>query len=404
MQTEVFLESTGNGFGNRFQKDVYDIFAEGQYPYYEKNGVTYAWKRPGRDWVLVFIPWFVHAQYSKKFDSEVEKTEFLRKISEKVLNKETMEWEESESLKLQKKFSLSLEQIYWRYWTIENDYQGRIEKFRVEFPCTIQESFLSTGSNVYPAELCDILEAGCEEPILIGDVVDRMGKTTIRPNPTGHFSIWDKPVKNDTYFMTVDSAGGKKDSQKKEPDPSCIDVYNRDSGEQVAQWHGHIEYDLIADIVEMIGKFYNKAMACVELQNHGYTVMANLKEKHYPMYCAKPNEPGWHTSSKTKPKMVDGLYQQGRDGSLGIRCRETVAEMRTFIEENGSFNAEQGCHDERVDCAGMASQMMLLLPAARGCVGRVQEREQERKISTSRLALRSHKPKYDGGYQEIYAD
>ena len=403
MPTEVFLESTGNGFGNRFQKDVYDIYAEGKYPYYEKDGVTYAWKRPERDWVLVFIPWFVHTHYSKKFGSEIEKSEFIKKISEKVLNKETMAWEESESLKLQKKFNLSLEQIYWRYWTIENDYKGRIEKFRVEFPCTIQESFLSTGSNVYPAELCDILEAGCEEPILVGDVVDRMGKTTVRPNPSGHFSIWAKPKKNETYFMTVDSAGGKKDYQKKEPDPSCIDVYNRDTGEQVAQWHGHIEYDLIADIVEMIGKFYNKANACVELQNHGYTVVANLKEKHYPMYHAKPTFPGWHTSSKTKPKMVDGLYQQGRDGSLGIRCKETVAEMRTFIEENGHFNAEEGCHDERVDCAGMASQMMILLPAARGNAGRVQDREQERKISTSRLALRSQKKKWDGTYQEVYA-
>jgi hypothetical protein len=401
METEVFLESTGNGFGNRFQRDVYDIYAEGKYPYFEKDGVVYAWKRPGNDWVLVFIPWFVHPQYSKKFDSKVEKDGFVAEINKKVLNKELMVWEESEDLKLQQKYNLSLEQLHWRRWKIENDYKGRSEKFRVEYPCTIQESFLSTGSNVYPATLCDILEANCKEPVLVGDVVDRMGKTQIRPNPMGHFRIWEKPIPRETYFMTVDSAGGKKESQKKErrePDPTCIDVWNRNTGTQVAQWHGHIEYDLIADIADMIGKYYLNAIACVELQNHGYTVVANLKEKRYPMFCAKEGEPGWHTSSKTKPQMVDGLYQQSRDGSLVIRSKETINEMRTFIEENGKYNAESGCHDERVDCGGMASQMMILLPA-----GSSRSQKDRDEVSIGSF-MKDFKPTYSGEFQQFYAE
>ena len=376
MHTEVFLESTGNGFGNRFQKDVYDVYSDGLYPYYEQGGITYAWKRPGSDWVVVFIPWFSDSNNTMSFDSVSTREDFKKKVHTQVFNKDLMSWEESESLKLQKKFNLSLEQIYWRDWVIENDFKGNVKKFRVEFPSTIQESFLSTGSNVYPAELCDVLEGNCLEPILIGDVVDRMGKTQIRPNLQGHFRVWERPEPREVFFMTVDSAGGKKESQvreHREPDPSCIDVYNRNTGHQVAQWHGHIEYDLIADLVEMIGKWYNRAIACVELQNHGYTVVASLKEKQYPMYQAKEGEPGWHTSTKTKPKMVDGLYEQGRDGTLGIRCKETVSEMRTFIEESGKYNAESGCHDERVDCAGMASQMMVLLPAGKHNVGRSQD-------------------------------
>ena len=406
METEVFLESTGNGFGNRFQRDVYDIYCEGKYPYFQRDGVTYAWKRPGSDWVLVFIPWFVHPGYSKKFNSDIEKDEFVKEIEKKVLNKELMTWEESEDLKLKEKFSLSLEQLHWRRWKIANDYKGRAEKFRVEYPCTIQESFLSTGSNVYPAALCDMLEANCKDPVLVGDVVERMGKTVVRPNASGSFSVWEKPVPRETYFLTVDSGGGYSASQKKEnraPDPTCIDVWNRNTGLQCAQWSGNIDYDLIADLVEMIGKWYNRCTACVELQQHGYTVVANLKLKGYPMYEAKPNESGWHTSSKTKPKMVDGLYEQSRDGSLGIRCKQTVDEMRTYVEESGKFNAESGCHDDRVVSAGMASQMMVLLPAARGNAGRSQE-EVSDDIVIGNFMKSVKGERYNGEFQQFYAE
>jgi hypothetical protein len=91
--------------------------------------------------------------------------------------------------------------------------------------------------------------------------------------------------------------------------------------------------------------------------------------------------------------MVDGLYESARDGILQIQCKETVSEMRTFIEENGSYNAEVGCKDERVDTAGMASQMIKFLP---------------RRIKTNKKeAVRftnwenKSKPKDDGGYMEI---
>ena len=56
----------------------------------------------------------------------------------------------------------------------------------------------------------------------------------------------------------MDSAGGIKDVDKQdkvEPDPSCIDVYKRGTGRQVAQWHGHIDYDLISDIIYLIDRF-----------------------------------------------------------------------------------------------------------------------------------------------------
>jgi len=365
IDTEIFRESTAKGFGNSFQEDVFKAYAEGAYPYYSKNGIVYAWYNPSSDWILAFIPWFVHPWYSMSFDSDAKREAMLLKINEQLYDKDTLKPEDSEEKKLQDKFNLTLEQLNWRAWCIENQCRGSIDIFHQEYPSTVEEAFLSSGLNVFSKELCDRIEAECFTPVLIGNIVDRMGKPKITPNKHGHFKIWERPNTEKDYTMTIDTAGGLKQSQKdagREPDPSCIDVYEHASGKQVAQWHGHIDYDMIADLAELIGVYYNKAVACVELNNHGYTVVAGLNDKKYPMYEAKEGEPGWLTTKKTKPQMVDSLIRMARDGDIQIRCKETVSEMRTFIEESGKYRSASGCHDERVDTAGMAARMIPILP------------------------------------------
>ena len=368
--TEIYEESTANGYGNSFQEDIFKAYCEGQYPYYEEDGIVFAWYNPKSEYVVVFVPWFVHERYIRQFNTEKDKQDFLDRLNAKVFNKETLVWEDSEAKRLQKKYKLSLEQLYWREYAIEDKCRGSLDRFHENYPATVEEAFLSSGTSVFSAFLCDSVEAMCKDPILVGDVFERMGKPMVRPNPHGHFSLWEKPKDDEGYFMTVDSAGGMKEDvegTKSEPDPSCIDVWKRNTGKQVGQWHGHIDYDLIGDLVEMIGNMFNRAKACVELTNHGYTVVADLKRKHYPQYEYKDDQLGWLPTKVTKPNAVDTFRAMVRDGDMRIMSKETVSEMRTFIEKPGrennmKFNAASGCHDERIDTAGMASLMMKVLP------------------------------------------
>lgn len=377
---EVYRESTGNGFGNPFQRDTFEIYDSGAHPYYEIEGIVYAWRKPGKDWILCFIPWFADDTCSMPFKSEADKLTFAANVATKVFDPDRMEWVDSESSRLQSRFSLALEQLNWREWEIENNCKAptrkqREEKFKQEYPSTVEEAFISQGSNIYPKSLCDDLEQLTQSPLLIGELVDRAGETKVRRHEYGKFRLWVKPARGETYFLTVDTGGGLKTSQvreNREPDPTCIDVWRRSDGAQCAQWHGHMDYGLIASTVYMIGRMYgamNKSAvqlprACVEAANHGHTVIKDLREMHYQMFEAKPGEPGWLTTGASKPKMVDDLGEMARNGDLKIACRETIAEMRTYVEENGKFNAAQGCHDDRVISAAMASQMMSLLPSA----------------------------------------
>ena len=367
---ECFRESTANGFGNTFQIAVSLAYAEGRHPYYEQDGITYAWKSPKSDWVLVFIPWFVHDRYSKPFADSDQKEVFIAKMRERVFAPEMQEWRDREALDLRKRYDLSWQQLHWRDWAIDNKIDGstRAERKRMfcqEYPATVEEAFLSRGSNVYSKELCDDLQKLTEKPIIVGEVVDRAGISKIKPNPYGKFSIWEKPDKRETYFITVDPGGGIKPHHEKdniEPDPTSIDVFNHRTGKQVAQWHGHIDYGMIANVVWLIGRMFFTAPACVELMNHGYTVVKDLIEMNYPLYEHRVGEPGWMTTKRTKPQMIDDLGEMTRNGDIQIRSAETISEMRTFVEKNGSYNAESGCKDDRVDSAAMASQMYRLMP------------------------------------------
>lgn len=402
VDTEIFRESTAQGFGNTFQEDVFATYAEGKFPYYQVDGVTYAWSNPDTEWVLVFIPWFVVEGYTMPFETAEQKEAFKKKINEKVFDSNENQWIESDSIKLQRTLNLTMEQLYWRQWMIDNDCRGSVDKFRQNYPATVEEAFLSSGSNYYPKELCDQIEAECSEPIAVGDLFEEAGKVRIKRNKHGKFSLWERPGVDRQYFMCIDSGGGKnerKKREKKDPDPTCIDIYDYVSGKQVAQWHGHIEYDLIADIAEMAGKLFNMAIACVELLQHGYTVIADLKRKKYPMYEHKPGEPGWSTNPKTKPVMVASLYKWTRDGLIHIQCKQTVSEMRTFIEENGTYNAASGCHDDRVDTACMATQMFqLIAPKIKES-----EKSRDRGRTYGFTNITDRAKQQEGGYMEFYA-
>ena len=67
--------------------------------------------------------------------------------------------------------------------------------------------------------------------------------------------------------------------------------------------------------------------------------------------------------------------------------------MRTFIEEGMKYNAAQGCHDERVDTAGMASVTMKLLPRKlRGFHSK-----------EGGIVNWQNQQKHESSYQEVYA-
>lgn len=416
--TEVFRESTANGYGNTFQVACEEAFASGEHVYYEENGIPFAWHNPksAKKWVVVFIPWFMDETLFLPFDNDVQKRAFEARIKEKEFDKDNMRWVESEAMKLKKQYGLTLEQLHWREYAIENDCGGDLNKFHQEYPSNFYEAFLSAGQNVFSRALCDDLEEVCREPIKRGDLrrLEGAGKVIVRNNPHGSFSVWEECNRNDSYFITVDVAGGIKENlvgrkrkPKEDPDFTSIDVWNHRTGNQAAQWHGHVDYDFVADIVVMIGELYGHKMgrrlelptAAVELNNHGYTVVARLKDMQYPQYHHAQDSPGWQANRRTKPDAVDSLRAALRDGTLKINARGTVSELRTYVEEGGKFAAAEGCNDDRVSSAYLAAALFDELPRKYQSLDRKRRGDGNVRFSNFKGADTDRSPTY----QEFYA-
>lgn len=373
--TEAWRESTGKGYGNSFQIAVFKAYAEGKYPYFSAPfsqyaphmtgsdvEFTFAYHNPMSDWVVIFIPWMIDPVCWKVFESEDQKSDFVKRIK---LAESKPDDINHDALKLKKKFKLRYEQLYWREWSIVNECLESVGLFQQENPHDIISAFRTKGSNHYSVDLCDLVEGGCLDPIVVGNIKYRIGKPVIEPHPKGHVQIWERFNPHRQYFMTVDAAGGKREVHVKEnrdPDKTVIDVWERGTGNQCASWYGHIDYDMISDIVVAMGEMYGRATACVELNNHGYKVVGDLKGLSYPQYYWKAGEAGWATTKKNKAPMADDLIDGCRNGVIAIRCKETVNEMRTYVEVSGRFGGESGCNDDRVTTAQLAVQMMSKLP------------------------------------------
>ena len=176
--------------------------------------------------------------------------------------------------------------------------------------------------------------------------------------------IWKAPVPNEFYVIGADVAEGKI-----EGDYSVAQVLDKDCN-VVAKWYGHIDPDLFGFELVKLAKFYNDAYLGVESNNHGLTTLKAVQIYDYwNLYFAKiydrftdsiTKKLGWQTTSKTKPMAIDKLAEFVRDFHIGIEDKTTIQELLTYIiEENGSTNAQQGCHDDCVMSLAIALQVWL---------------------------------------------
>jgi hypothetical protein len=176
-----------------------------------------------------------------------------------------------------------------------------------------------------------------------------------------NLEVWSPPEAMHGYVMGVDTAEGLGHG-----DYSCIQVLDLNTGEQVAIWHGRIAPDELAAEVFNLGLWYRDALCCVESNNHGLTTITVLRQLGYPRLFRKrtlnsvsnrmTQEYGWKTTRTSKPLMIDDLATALKNEEIGLRDRNTLAELRTFTRnEKGSMSGSP--FDDRVMSLALANQM-----------------------------------------------
>jgi hypothetical protein len=343
--TLVIWESTANGVGDFFNQQ-WNMAVNGE-----------------SDFIPVFLPWFTDSLYSRDFYTDEEREEFITQINytskdDKDNDVYTYEYE------LMNKYNLTYEQLNWRRWAIRNKCQGDDVLFMQEYPSTPEEAFISTGRPVFNTQALKKYQTITKAPER-GYLRESGGSIKFIPDKNGYVSIWQQPEVDKFYCIGADVAEGLVDG-----DYSVGIVGDPDSMDMVAMWHGKIDHDLFGVELIKLARFYNDAYLGVENNNHGASTLNTIKRNEYwNLYFSKQfdkiadkltQKVGWTTSSRTKPIMIDKLAEFVREKWLGIYSDLIISEMFTYIiEDNGSTNAQKGCHDDCVMSAAICLQLML---------------------------------------------
>lgn len=324
----VILESTANGRGNWFHTQ------------WEKS------QSGDSDYVGLFFPWYRHYEY---------------RVITTLNTRSELNADERNLLLLMRRDGLSEEDQYqaiaWRRWAIPNLADYDEEYFMQEYPATPREAFISTGTNVFPLKKLE----ECYAPLNghRGMLVEDGHGVRWVAEPSGNFYVFKRPTsrhREDLYFVSGDP------TQTVTGDPACIQVINRQTMEQVAVWHGHVDPINFAKEMMLIGRWYNNAELCPEVEGGGSATIATILTAGYPnvwMHRWADKAPGkisgtnfgWLTNWSRKNWAIGRVKYLLSENAITIHDKKTYEQMGDYVVLAGGIemgNANRRGNDDAV--------------------------------------------------------
>ena len=358
------MESTAKGVGNYFHREWLDAVAG----------------KSDSDWM--FVGWQEVERDQIPFKDEKEKRAFAKWLYDNKDQKEAQDLRSEAGSYLWMLWETTNPTLEGLNWYVR-DRKGKTshEHQASEAPSFWEEAFTATGEELFDSAIVNEMRKTCKAPRWIGEVQGEgaKGKAALDDvkfleDRRGEFWVWMRPepdedneVTTNRYLVVVDIGGTHHAA-----DWSVIAVFDRywmmEGGKPsiVAQWRGHIAHDLLAWKAAQIAKWYNNALLVIEsnsldkerdvnadvsefILNRVKSVYDNLYERERneeDIKAGKPVKYGWHTNSKTKPKIVKQLQECVRDKMYTERDEECLNEMCVYEHNGQKYEAKQGFHDD----------------------------------------------------------
>lgn len=342
------LESTANGVGGYYY-DRYQKAKEGQAGYYK----------------ALFYPWWKFGEYKLPVDKV-----FLdgRIFGESDLSKRELE--------IRDRFNLSIEQMAFYRWVLDNKCEGREDMRAQEYPSDDEEAFLATGNCRFKSSTLakitpvDSYLEGVMNARRSGDGMILSGEFVTQSN--GYLRVWERPQKGVPYVIGGDVGEGQGQ------DFSAGVVINSQTGVQAAELYVQAEPDdELASLFYLLGMWYNWAYLGVEINGPGISTVKRLISLQYPLsrmfdqhdfIKASQNRTqtkriGWRTTVTTRALMINRLSSALDEGDFVTRSERLLKQLKTFVRQSdGSYAAQQSgksedsekYHDDLVMAGGIA--------------------------------------------------
>lgn len=250
---------------------------------------------------------------------------------------------------------------WWAYTEEEIDLIRKRMNDPMRFAQEYSLEFLASGRGVFDAELVKKLREGIVD--VGGKFKDKSGVEHVATKRPDGLVMYKEPEPGHVYVAGADVSEGVTGG-----DWSAFTIFERQTGEEVAHWHGLAAPDKFGDMLNTWGRLYNNALMVVEVNNHGLTTLTMLKQLLYPQLYFRPSKfdtvstmwsdrLGWKTTKVTRPLMIDDFSQALREGSIIPHSRYLIDEMQTFVYDvYNNMNPQEGFHDDAIFASAIAFQ------------------------------------------------
>lgn len=188
--------------------------------------------------------------------------------------------------------------------------------------------------------------------------------------------IYKEPIENHRYLLAADAATGSGD------DSSAVHVIDIDAIdddgipfiEQVFEYEGKVQGDILGEIINQYGRYYGNALAIVDcIGSSGDAAVLKLQELNYPnLYYddqslknvtsqkdgngivsdTEKKNAGFRLSS-VRLQMLMNLEKMLRFNEIRIRSKRFTQELQTWIWKNGRPDHQSGFHDDAITSMAM---------------------------------------------------
>ena len=345
--TVVFLETTANRFGDEF----YDRWQRA------KEGRT--------NYTALFIPWFVHEEYTLPFDSPLSEIKSAEEFEEsmntphaldeygdevKLLSTPPYEVKHSEDdIRVEK---ITLEKLNWRRMQIRGPCDNSIKEFQRQYPTNDEEAFINAAVNVLDPTALIWYREKIQREIENGDINWTINEAFPNPrNLAGHqivetrqgvILIYEPYHPLWEYILCSDHAEGLESG-----DFNVAYIISRNPKRIVAKIRGYDGRRLDPDeFAYQMFAMYQKYDTWVCGENNNDAPLVAMKY----MGCNKfimegqitgksSERMGWRNTETTRKKAEMLLKQAIRKKLWHIPDMMLIDECRTLVYKNGKMQA-----------------------------------------------------------------
>lgn len=199
-------------------------------------------------------------------------------------------------------------------------------------------SFIGSSLTLPSAETLDKLSNSTKEPEYLRD---------------SRLKIYKEPQKDHIYFLAVDPAKSGEDAFAIQ----IVDLTSKPFEQVASAQLFKCNFQKMPVFIVEWGEIYNNAFIIVENNEGAGTYISSVLKLSYDypnlFYEKKKGkiadlEPGFRTTQKTRPQILDILKSFLDNEILILHDAETVSELSTFILKNDKYQADDGCHDDLV--------------------------------------------------------